>query len=497
MPSNRIPTVRRVVGYARLSKSSEESTSIARQVEAITHLAASREWELVAIYKDDGVSATHTALDRPPLLAARQTIDSGAADALVVFKLDRLCRSVSDFSKVIGDREGEWGLNVTSVTEPIDTTTPAGRAMAQVTQVFAELEAATIAERVRSSVAYLRQNGRRAGGQVPYGWTNVPNPDGDGMVARPDPERIGYVREAADRVMAGESVLAVAHDFTDRKVPVPQPRRNGRDAWNPDSLLLLLRNPILAGMTVHHGDVIYTSDGLPRVDEAVAILTVAERDQLLRTLAARSMAKPRRGNGPALLAGFAYCDACGRRLHASRPEGKPESWRYSCSDRACARAKTAAQVSMASLDQAVEDWLLEGGRGRLPLYRRVEESGPDHHAVTAVESALKDTSEALAEATDEGTEDELLARLRQLKARLRELKTETGEPTVTYEPLGTTLAEAWHACLSVEARRELVAQFVDEVVVKRSTRKVGRAGGLDPDRVVIHGHEELPVWDLD
>src|SRR5438874_948626 len=115
----------RVIGYARLSRATEESTSIVRQRAAIIDTANARGWELVGIEEDNDVSATKTRLDRLGLNAARENVTAGYADAILVWKLDRIARSVVDFGTLLDD-----GVQIVSCTEPLDTTSAMGRAMA-------------------------------------------------------------------------------------------------------------------------------------------------------------------------------------------------------------------------------------------------------------------------------------------------------------------------------------------------------------------------------
>lgn len=115
----------RVVGYARLSRATEEITAIVRQRQAIADTARARGWELVGIEEDNDVSANRTRLNRPGLNAARERLARDEADAVLVWKLDRLARSVVDFGLLF-----DSGLQIISCTESLDTTTAMGRAMA-------------------------------------------------------------------------------------------------------------------------------------------------------------------------------------------------------------------------------------------------------------------------------------------------------------------------------------------------------------------------------
>jgi DNA invertase Pin-like site-specific DNA recombinase len=101
---------------------------------------------------------TGKSLDRPALTAALADLDAGRGDVLMVAKLDRLTRSVHNASGLMQRSEkSRWGL--VALDAPVDTTTPAGRAMAQILSVFAELERRLIGERTKAALAVKRSQG--------------------------------------------------------------------------------------------------------------------------------------------------------------------------------------------------------------------------------------------------------------------------------------------------------------------------------------------------
>ena len=110
-----------------------------------------------------------------------------------VWRLDRLARSVVDFGTLLDEE-----LKVVSCTEPLDTTSAMGRAMAEVLQVFAALESRTIGDRLRSTIAYrVGQDDRWRGGPAPYIYKPVPHPSGDGKTLLLEPDGAAFVRQAA------------------------------------------------------------------------------------------------------------------------------------------------------------------------------------------------------------------------------------------------------------------------------------------------------------
>ncbi len=147
-----------VVGYLRVSTEEQgvSGAGLAAQEAAIRAECERRELPLLTLHTDAGVSGK--SLVRPALTAALADLDAGHGDVLMVSKLDRLTRSVHDASGLMQRSENSgWGL--VALDAPVDTTTPAGRAMAQVLSVFAELERRLVEERTKTALAIKRHQG--------------------------------------------------------------------------------------------------------------------------------------------------------------------------------------------------------------------------------------------------------------------------------------------------------------------------------------------------
>ncbi|WP_159623361.1 recombinase family protein, partial [Ruania rhizosphaerae] len=244
-------TARRCVVYARISITSEESVSIERQVQAAEQYAAARGWQVVEVFIDDGVSATR---NRPQDREGWRALLASPSqyDAVIIWKIDRLARSTLDFltaHESLRDRKA----GIVGVEDPIDMTTAQGELFATILAAFARMEAASISARVRAARDHLLRAGRVVGGTVPYGWRNVPNPDGHGKVLAQDPERVGYVRGMVDRVLAGGSIYSVVQWLDEENAPLPRASQTNRKrgGWRYTTVEDLLRNPVLAGLTAY------------------------------------------------------------------------------------------------------------------------------------------------------------------------------------------------------------------------------------------------------
>lgn len=160
----------RLVGYVRVSTEDQatEGVSLDAQRDRLDAYAKAHGYTLAAIEADEGVSGTKPPHQRPGLSAALDAVTSGKADGLVVLRLDRLSRRSLDTVSMMeqADREG-WRL--ASVTESLDTATPAGRMVVTVLAALAQHERDVIAERTADSMRQLAREGKLRGRFVPFG----------------------------------------------------------------------------------------------------------------------------------------------------------------------------------------------------------------------------------------------------------------------------------------------------------------------------------------
>jgi DNA invertase Pin-like site-specific DNA recombinase len=128
------------------------------QNRAMREYAARRSWTVAMQVKEVGSGAIQRQLREKLLEAARRR----EIDVVVVWRLDRWGRSVTDLLATMQELE-HLGVGFVSLTEALDLTTPAGRAMAALLAVFAAFEREILGERVRAGLAHARQNGKRLG----------------------------------------------------------------------------------------------------------------------------------------------------------------------------------------------------------------------------------------------------------------------------------------------------------------------------------------------
>jgi putative DNA-invertase from lambdoid prophage Rac len=142
--------------YARISTSDQQTIPL--QIRALQEYAVRRGWTITLQVKEVGSGASQRQLREKLLEAARRR----EIDVVLVSRLDRWGRSVADLLATLQELQ-HLGVGFVSLTEALDLTTPAGRAMAALLAVFAEFEREILRERVRAGLAHARQNGKKLG----------------------------------------------------------------------------------------------------------------------------------------------------------------------------------------------------------------------------------------------------------------------------------------------------------------------------------------------
>lgn len=466
----------RAVGYVRLSNLTEATTSPARQREQITAYCAARGWELVELVEDLGESGSRVGkgLERPGLARIRGAWDQ--YDVLVTAKLDRLARNVRDFATLAEDAQAN-GCALAVVAEGLDLSTPTGRFVATILAAFAEMEADQIRERIVAMRTDVRANhaGRYMGGTLPYGYRTAPRPEG-GKTLVPDDAEAARVREAAARVLSGETLYGICQEWNTTGV---LSKKGGK--WSTVALHTVLTGYAVAGVQSHGG----TPD---RGDDGTLLSTfppVLDRDTWgrVRGVLERSAAKPRARRPAQMLAGLARC-VCGQPLYSRKQRNRPPL--YVCNGRSVTGCKVGG-VTAHNLDAEVERRLLES-RGHYLVALRVERQTEDAGELADVEEAIRATTRRLAE-DDDDTDD--LARLVELKARRSTLRAQP--ETVTSVELLGNLSTYWRDAGTAE-RTDALRTWVEAIVVSPGQR---HGGVFDPSRVEVLWTDAAPELDVE
>ena len=152
----------RAIGYLRVStdEQGQSGLGLAAQESTIRSEVDRRGWELLHLHQD--VASGKSLRGRTEMAAALNALANGEADVLVVAKLDRLSRSVSDFAAMLALTQAEgWALDICDLG--VDTTTPSGKMVAQIMMVLAEWEREMIGERTKAALRAARARGTQLG----------------------------------------------------------------------------------------------------------------------------------------------------------------------------------------------------------------------------------------------------------------------------------------------------------------------------------------------
>lgn len=261
-------------------------------------------------------------MDRPGLARLCETLAD--YDVLLVWRTDRVARSLVHFSSVIEMCDAA-GVRLVSVQDGWDVHTPHGRFAAHVLASFAQFERELCRERQVSSQNHLRKSGRWTGGRVPYGLRAIPHQDGKGKVLMRDESAVPVVRELAERIMEGEAPTRIAADLQARGVAPPRVHNSSSatpvpSSWSHKSIKIVMTSVTLLGHRLEHrtGKVICDESGPVRYWEP--ILSEAEFARVAEAFAATY--RPRSPNRPTYwLHGVVVCGVCGGSLKRSESSG--------------------------------------------------------------------------------------------------------------------------------------------------------------------------------
>jgi site-specific DNA recombinase len=306
-------------------KSSEEGleqsfNSLDAQREACQAFITSQRqegWRALPGHYDDGGYSGGT-MERPALQRLLKEIEEGKVDTIVVYKVDRLTRSLADFAKIVEALDAR-GVSFVSVTQQFNTTSSMGRLTLNVLLSFAQFEREVTGERIRDKIAASKRKGMWMGGRVPIGY------DVKERKLIVNPEETDLVRRLFHLYLELGSVLKLKAQL-DREAITSKERtnasgnRSGGTPYSRGALYRVLQNPIYRGDIQHHGKV-YPG-------EHTGIISRELWEQVQAQL--RSDNGGRRGvraNCSSLLAGLLQ-DAEGNRFASSHTVKNGKRYRY-------------------------------------------------------------------------------------------------------------------------------------------------------------------------
>ena len=206
-------------------------------------------WEYTKTYSDGGISGG--TMDRPGLQALLNDIRAGHIQVVVVYKVDRLSRSIIDFHKMMQEFD-KCGCNFVSITQSFDTSNSMGKLTLNMLLSFAQFEREVSAERVRDKIAASKAKGLWMGGTPPLGY------DANERQLRVNERETGVVRLIFQKYIETENMFAVAEYLneqgfcTKKWVAKRSKREHGGGQFYKSNVQRILTNPLYIGKIAHY-----------------------------------------------------------------------------------------------------------------------------------------------------------------------------------------------------------------------------------------------------
>ncbi|UVF60313.1 serine integrase [Gordonia phage Murp] len=457
----------RAIIYCRVSSDPNlRERSVQEQEIECRAVASANGWDVGEVLVDNDRGASrYSRGDRPAYRRLAEILAPG--DVLVTWEASRAQRDLGAYLQLRTLCE-QRGVPWSYAGKLHDLTRGDDRFITGLDALLSEKEVEQTRERVMRSVRANAAAGRPHG-KLAYGYMIVRDPHtGKSLDRVPNPDTAPIFREAAGRVLDGESLYAVCNDFNARGIPAPRPRRDGTPAkWIPVTLRKVLESPTYAGLRSHNGEVVGEATWEPLIS--------MEQHERLKALFADPNRLTQRGSEPRwLLAGIARCGVCGATVKRIKSRGVQT---YMCRDKFCA----------CRMVSTVDTYVVEAVMRRLEGQDLVGQIDSDNaEYATAIENvrALQQRLDSFTDAAAEGEvtpaalariEAKLLPQIERAEGRVRAL---AHSPAVA-RIAGAGARERWEL-LTVRDRRDLVRALVDVQIhrVGKGRRNVPLGEGI-------------------
>jgi DNA invertase Pin-like site-specific DNA recombinase len=329
--------------------------------EAYIKSQAHEGWRLIPDHYDDG-GLSGASLDRPALQMLLADVRAGKITTVVVYKVDRLTRSLADFAKLV-ELFDQFGVSFVSITQAFNTTSSMGRLTLNVLLSFAQFEREVIGERVRDKIAASKRKGIWVGGPVPLGYRCI---DKKLVVV---PEEAEAVLTVFTRYLALGSLAALIEDLDRRGIRTKangrtDGRQRGGIRFGVGTLAYLLKNRFYIGEVAYRGEV-HRGEHEPILDRDLF-------EAVQTKLAANAVARQVRLKGsPAVLTGRIFDDR-GNRMSPSHSNKLGVRYRYYVSHAILQQRKAEAGSVARVPAPEIENLVLDDVRKHLALIGKVE-----------------------------------------------------------------------------------------------------------------------------
>lgn len=257
--------------------------------------------------------ASGATLDRPGLQTALAAAKAGEFDVLLVYRIDRLTRSIVGLMTIVEALDAA-GVALRSATEPVDTQGPVGRMLLQLLGIFAEFERGVLIDRMTKGFERKAARGEWLGGPGPFGYRVDPAT----KTLIPDPTEAATVRQIfvayADEHLGA---TGLANHLNGAGLP-----NRGDRLWSNQTVLRVLRNPAYVGK-ISHGDQVYDGKHPSIVDDGLFARAEALLDERAALVENRAP-----NTSDYLLIGMLRCRACGGAYFGAGTKGRNGFYRY-------------------------------------------------------------------------------------------------------------------------------------------------------------------------
>ncbi|NKY35427.1 recombinase family protein [Nocardia speluncae] len=436
----------RVVGRLRISRATEESTSLERQEELIQQWADMHGHVVVGWAVDRDVSGSVDPFDTKGLGPWLTDTGSDKYDLLVGWKLDRFGRRVIPLNKLFG-----WCLDhnkaLVCISDQIDLSNWIGRLVANVIAGVAEGELEAIAERSSASRAKLLKLGRFPGGAVPYGFQKYRADVGWKLKAHPEHSKI--VRRIVNEIISGKSVSEVAHDLTEDKVPTATGKKS---RWESMTLWQITESKTLLGYATYKGEVVRDDQGEPAM-LAEPLITLDEWNRLQAARERRRNPNTKRTRSASPLLGVAKCATCGGNFTHMDHNKEGKNYRYY---RCTKNHPDHKQIPAKQIEDLLEEMFIDE-LGEYELEERRWVSASNHtEELNSAREAVAELSAVMEGIKSRGARDTLIKQITALDSKIATLEElPVTEAHWEYIPTGKTWGQVFRAADWSERRKTL------------------------------------------
>jgi site-specific DNA recombinase len=289
--------------YVRVSTAEQaaEGYSIRAQTDRLKAYCVSQGWEIFEFYVDDGYSAKDT--NRPNLKRMMKHIEEGLIDCVLVYRLDRLTRSVRDLYSIL-ETFDKYDCKFKSATEVYDTTTAMGRMFITIVAALAQWERENTGERIRMGMEQKAREGNWVINQAPYGYEI----DKENKTLIINDREALLVKRIYDDYLSGKTMRNIAIDFNKSNITT----KSGA-IWNDFKIKYILSNPLYIG-TMRYNYRTNKENYFEVEDAHPAIISKETFENVQKIKESRRVVHPRSATSKFIFSGIAKCARCGSPL---------------------------------------------------------------------------------------------------------------------------------------------------------------------------------------